>query len=1275
MQSPKERKYPADIQSSRLNADDGENFVAINEFVNLSNFRSGSTDKGITGTLESIGSNTLLSTPLPSQTFITIGGAIETERNRFCFFRVCTTGPWHKISCRDNTPGIETEFDILFSSQVTGGLNFDKNSIIHSARIVNGVLYWVDGTTNQPNQVDIDAAIKGNYPTYVTDSIPYSYPINFSEITLIKPPPPLAPNIQKATDGAFENNFIANDSFMFCFRYKFYGSNISVLGTYSPSSRLNKINATENYVAATMDPLEVIPQRVRIVELIMRFSNSNNAVVVKNWDKEVSSESTEIDNQNNGVQVLTFNFYNTITGETIPNGLDEQGNQIPGVVNQVLKPFDIVPIFSQSLEAAKDKLFLFNNTQGYDTPQSTSLSSSFIETVTYNVNLRKPLIKVKIVFQFGAIQYRSYVSWYVFLTEVVPTGYYEITSTAQFQSSAGIPIIPSLGAAPGFVSFGSLTFRGSSQSEVISYVRTASGTPSNNFLILNSFVTQTDPIAGFTNITGLSTTTYDFFKTRTQYQIGVVFYDFAMRKCGVVTNSGLIFETPTRDFNFSQGVNGVVWSLTNDNALSEIPDWAYYYSIVRTLNLKTRFFIQSFTNAAKYATKSSSTPPAYQFTSNTFITSAIGIGLNTQALIQSGLGYEFTEGDVCVLIEDDNTVAELPVIGQDGQYIIVAAKNLGDLSNRRFIFEIYTPYQKSIQEPFFEIGEMYRIVNPGTSARQYETLSDILLPDIYVVTRNYGGVDYFAEAMSPNDKFWQRWDNDGGKVDFVTKLGQVVKTNSISFSNNFIPNTDINGLNTFDALDEANLPLEGGPIRKGQLTSKVQEELGSVMLVLCEKQTISLYVGEVQQYGSTGRAANIVTSEQVIGTINILKGNYGTVDPASVAEFRGKVWFFDAINGKWIQYADNGLFPISNYKMTRFWGQWAKQYLLMTKEQIELFGDRPFVFATVDPYHGELLISIPRLSDVPPKGYLPDYELVSQAYNVYSVRQSYSIGGNVSYYYALYVFISGIDQSGYYLVPNTEMYTTIPVPDILSPLGSYEYNDVIFRGSTIDLVYENTLPDGTERISDSITLTTPSTTIVNNVKVQKINPFDILDFRGKTMVFQLDKGAGSPKWMGSYPFTTDFFITLLNNLYSFKNGLLYIHNQTTSYGSYYGESNKSAVMLVFNKDAPLEKILHNISIKANITPALVYAYCDNPYQQVTELKDFNLKNLAAIIYSTFFKNKLMPTATGYSTNNILTGSKVRAASIFMLIEFTVNIIPAELEYISVGYETSIGQTF
>jgi hypothetical protein len=55
----------------------------------------------------------------------------------------------------------------------------------------------------------------------------------------------------------------------------------------------------------------------------------------------------------------------------------------------------------------------------------------------------------------------------------------------------------------------------------------------------------------------------------------------------------------------------------------------------------------------------------------------------------------------------------------------------------------------------------------------------------------------------------------------------------------------------------------------------------------------------------------------------------------------------------------------------------------MTKAEIEALGGRPYIFAGADASHLELLISIPRLFEEPPKGYLPDYPLEVYPFDIW----------------------------------------------------------------------------------------------------------------------------------------------------------------------------------------------------------------------------------------------------------------------------------------------------
>lgn len=1134
-----ERKYLKCI----LNADSADFAVGQDEVVNSENVRFGSTDAGVIDTIESIGSTSLLSQIQPSISTVVIGSADDAANNRIVYFVADLFSTDDKILCYSIADGIV--YTVLLSSQITGGFRFDKNSLIHSARVVNGMLYWVNGTTNEPRQIVIDAGIKLNHPSFVTSIVPYTAPVNFSEITIIKAPPPLAPIIVKNTDTGFANNFIANESFSFTFQYIYYSNETTVVGTYSNASRLNKVTDTFNRIIVTMNGLERIPQTVKIINLIVRIGIT--AFTIKTWDRSVSIEATEINNQNNGTAQLTFNFYNNVTGPALSSDL-------------ILKPFDSVPVYSWALEVAKNRLFLGNNVEGYDAPTETSLEFT-LNTVTLSGSSISVNLKEIWLADVAGFTQQRYTGYYVYLDMVSPVGYYAITSTEQFCS--GCVVYPPFPAAPTSITLGVLTYRGVDLPAVVTSVNTAYSGTLHGGQVFDSIYWAT--------LTGILVSTYDVFKTRSQYKLGVVFYDYALRKCGVVTppfspgaSDPTLVNIPARNFAMTTATNGINWTLDNVNPQSEIPTWAYYYCVVRTLNLRTRYFLQAIqqTSSTKYATRDAD--GNYVFTNNTFVSGAVGIGIDSTSLVQAGLGYVFTEGDVCYLTKEDNTAYTLSVIGQSGKYIIVNVPEggIGDFTTFKIVYELYTPYVTSDQEPYYEMGKLSAIVNPGTDSRYYSAPTGTFIPDAYALTRNFDSITYFAETMSPNDRFFGRWDNDGGKVNFIVKTGQRVKRQNISFSNTFLPGTATNGLSTFEALNEDNLPLENGAIYKLITTSKVQDQ-GDVMLAICANETDSIYLGETQITDSTGATQFFAQSTGIIGTKNNLKGSFGTINAESVVEFRGNVYWVDMLNGKIIQYSPGGLFPISKYKMTRFWKLFSDQFLSMTQQEIEDLGNRPFVFTTVDPHHEELLISIPKLLSVPPKGKLPDYPFINY-------------------------------------------------------------------------------------------------------------PFDIYDGQAKTIVFRINTEPNH--WQGAYRFCAEGFITIENKLYSFKHGQLYLHNSLTSQCVFYGTQEKARIMCLSNSIPEAPKSYNNMTIQANMKPSFVYLYNDYPYPQSSDLISDDFRSLEGVFYSSIYRNKLIPTSTGYNINGLLTGEKMRAESLNIMLEFDVSQKQLEFKFIDIGFSISSGHT-
>ncbi len=1038
MQQSEKKYFGSPDQSGSLNADDAPFSIGLNEWVNGVNIRVGSTDAGEINTVESIGSNRLISQPQPSVTFLEIGATDDTPNNRYFVFKYNTTGINHKITYVDCNTDIE--YDVLLSSQVTGGLTFNKDYPIHSAKIVGNLLYWTDNY-NQPRRINVDAAIKLNNPSYVTSEAAYTSPLAQSVITIIRRPYGNVLSLQFLTDGT-RPNFIREFAGQFAIGFVYRDGEESAFG--QPSQMANFRYDYGTHSGGASDPnnqirvafpavagAEPIDQDVEIIQLAVRRDNTPQYYIIKEWNKNNATDLAAINAYNAG-GTLNFDFYNDKIGVAVS-------------VERSVKPFDSVPLLSETLETGLQRLFLGNNLKGYDTPATTSL------------------------------------------------------------------------------------------------------------------IGNTAPAA----VTGIATR---IFHSYSSYQIGVRFKDDYKRSSGVVTNNQLaIASIPARghwdDNTFVENIN---WTLSNALATVEIPDWATTYDILITKNLRTRYFLQFLATALRYVVKNFDGTFTY---STTYPSNAYGIAFNAGNVTANGMGISVNPGDKLLVYLDGGTAPiQLSALEQDSFYLIASPINLGDLSAVYLtLVEYYVPYFQSGVEPFYTTGQTYKINNAGTGFRQYSTLSGNIGGDVYFTERVYIlSSTFVSESMSPNDNFWQTWYQIYGEENIVTQLGQVRKETAVQWSDVLLTGTQINGLSSFSSLNEKLLPIDMGALQKLQQTSKIEAQ-GNIMLAIAEQETASLYLGEVQTYGADQRAATVNTIDTVIGTVNILRGGFGTVNPESVTEYRGNVYWADATNGRIIQYSTNGLFPISDYKMTRFWKQWFQQYLSMTAAEIEALGGRPFIFMTVDPRHDELLISIPKLSNTPPKGYLPDY---------------------------------------------------------------------------------------------------PST----------IYPFDILDFQEKVMVYKLQLGSGTPRWLGAYSFYTEGFITLQNNLYSFKQGHSWIHNQTNSTNSFYGVQYTSKIMCVSNMFPSSPKVYNNIAVEANICPIFVYFYNSAPSQQSSDLVDFSFSNLEDVFYATILRNKLIPTNSGFTTDGLLTGEKMRNTAMFIMLEFSPTTTFLELKYFQIQFIQSLGHT-
>lgn len=940
-----EKKY---FGNGSGNFDDADFVLQPNQWINMENCRVGSTDKGVVGTVESVGSTTLLSTIQPSITNVMIGAIDDPTNNRIIYFLKDIYGPFDKIVAYD--VNAKVFYTVLLSDQVVGGLNFQRFTYIHSPHIINGLLFWTD-YFNQPRRLNINAGINLNHPGTFPLVVSYVAQLTAEVITIIRKPPYYPLTFEKIEDVDVETNQIKNSAFRFAYQYIYRDGERSTLSPHSLLAYYNFPNETFNAIRVFVSFAEKPDQDVQLINIIVIYADGENGYTIKTWDKANAADAAEIAAHVAGTSQLNFEFANDAVGDAIDNAT-------------LVKPYDSVPLLSEALEQGTNRVFLGRNLIGYNTPTETSLSVIIVQQNSEEgVSGRWVQVGWS---QEGGGSYLGYIAYFPTPIDAThPAGFYDFTANPLLEYLSP-PFPPEI--------------------DIDDYTYISDPNTVDGYIYLSEYYIPTvlgypvgAGIAGYSLDSGDVVVTSNtivggnvpILKSDSPYRLGVVFYDRYLRQCGVITGTTNRITTPDRAYVLSAVYDyGIQWNLDAGAQPDEIPDWAFYYSIVSTKSLRTSFFMQARAGDIVYVTKDPD--GVYVFTSTTYVDSNFGIGLKLDILSGYGMGYSFQQNDIVkVYIEGGSTIFTLAIIDQAGEWLIAELANLGSLATTNAFFEIYTPRQQSAAEIFYEVGQFFTITNPGTAARRYDTTQGFLPGDVYLLERGTSPGTYLTENMSPNTTLWRNWFTNTGRIQIIDRIGQRRKDTSIKWSNTFIPGTLTNGLSTFDSLDEKILPGEMGPLRKLLITSKVGNELGVVMLGICELETASMYLGEQQLVGSAANAF-IAQATDVIGTVNVLKGEFGTTNPESVTEFKGNAYWVDVRQGKVIQYSLNGLFPISKYKMTRYWKQFYEAVSILSGQDLLDLNFSPFIVSTVDPHHWELLITVPRVTVNPPLGYLPD---------------------------------------------------------------------------------------------------------------------------------------------------------------------------------------------------------------------------------------------------------------------------------------------------------------
>lgn len=501
------------------------------------------------------------------------------------------------------------------------------------------------------------------------------------------------------------------------------------------------------------------------------------------------------------------------------------------------------------------------------------------------------------------------------------------------------------------------------------------------------------------------------------YKYGLVYYDKANRSGATnYEDSGELFvpfytegyTDADQDLDNLSRPPIVNWEIKN-----RPPLWATHYQWVRTKNTAVNDYIQWYTEGSgvEYYDASGDL-------SNPSDATVVKLDLTTitdeynERNPDSVLSYDYTTRDRFRIIKDSNSnyfdeYVDVKVLGfENGILTIENTVELPDLTDGVF-FEVYTPKLEEENSFFYEIGECYevgRVVDADGNTLTYHkgdvqdqdpndpsgvpATGSFKTGDTYYRYRDIPTTNGFYKTRIDSQlfsDFWQSKVSDIGRPNVIDKdAKRVNRPTTIYYSDRFVPETNINGLNSF--YDTA--------------FEQYDRKYGSVQLLDSRGKRLDCYqelrIGQImvsEDVTFTPDGDPIISySDNVLSKINYYKGEYGTFNPESFAENEGRRYIFDLRNGKVIRISNDGITPISDYKMHSYFESKSNFY--------SAFGIIPEIWGVYDENFNEYVISFGSVSR--DEGFTPDdLALVgSQAETVTEERNGLT-----------YTFIIGYDDN------------------------------------------------------------------------------------------------------------------------------------------------------------------------------------------------------------------------------------------------------------------------
>ena len=383
------------------------------------------------------------------------------------------------------------------------------------------------------------------------------------------------------------------------------------------------------------------------------------------------------------------------------------------------------------------------------------------------------------------------------------------------------------------------------------------------------------------------------------------------------------------------------------------------------------------------------------------------------------------------------------------------------------------------------------------------------------------------------------------------------RTSSLIYSGVFNSKNNVNETNVFSVGQD--------------ITRTVDPHNGTIQLIHAMDNNLTIFQEDkVSQalidkdaiYSTEGNQTTALTSK-VIGPVTPYVGDYGiSRNPESFASFGFRRYFSDKDRSAIMRLSRDGLTEISQYGMKDFFrdklSNISEGQLVFTQPvQLKYFSSTGIIEqGPIDFSSPPVLVPAPLGSWFSLNQKVPDDVLVGT-----QIQYNLNYATNPDDWVTLSSFVTAIGSLG----AQTIVYTTgtpLPVNALsLDPYVRFMYNQ------------KDKIDGGFDNYKDNY--------IISLKRFTGSKTLDETSDYYSTLTFN-ESVSG---WTTFYTFRPDNIISLKNNLYTTKNGVLYRHYDSdfsrTNHNNFYGVNNNSSIEFIFNHNPSLQKNFKTINYEGS----------------------------------------------------------------------------------------------